>query len=111
MALPDKSFKPDAKLGAQIEAQSNPIPVDQHNAGQPIRQNLDEAGNQRSKFLTACSQEHRNSLKCIEDNYTRRDLCQPFFEAYKKCRKEEHQKKLDDNAKLSGGNGESCVIS
>ena len=111
MAIVDKSFKPDAKLAASIEARSNPIPDDQHNGGQPIRQNLDETGHQRSKLVTSCSTEHRNSLECINDNYDRWDICEPFFQAYKKCRKEEHQRKMEENARLSGGNGESCVIS
>jgi hypothetical protein len=83
----------------------------QHNAGQPLRQNLDETGHQRSKFITACANEHRNSLQCIEDNYEDREQCQPFFDAYKACRRLEHERKLEENARLSGGNGESCVIS
>ena len=108
--LPDKDFKPDAKIAAQIEAKNSPD--GQHNEGQPIRQNLDETGQQRSKFMTACAKEHRNSLACIEDNYERRDLCQPFFEAYKTCRKGEHQKKMEENARLSGGDGGGdCVLS
>ena len=106
------NFKANAKLAAKIEADSNPGSDNEHNAGQPIRQNLDETGHQRSKFLTDCAKEHRNSLACIEDNYERRELCQPFFEAYKTCRKLEHQRKMEENARISGGNGSgSCIIS
>mmetsp|Transcript_5135 Transcript_5135/g.7841 ORF Transcript_5135/g.7841 Transcript_5135/m.7841 type:complete len:112 (-) Transcript_5135:141-476(-) len=111
MGLPDKSFKADANIAAKVEAESNPMDPNQHNEGQPIRQNLDLAGHQRSKFMTACAKEHRNSLQCIEDNYERKDLCQPFFDVYKECRREEHKQKLEENARLSGGSGETCVIS
>eukprot|EP00557_Chaetoceros_sp_GSL56_P011728 CAMPEP_0176480076 /NCGR_PEP_ID=MMETSP0200_2-20121128/2084_1 /TAXON_ID=947934 /ORGANISM="Chaetoceros sp., Strain GSL56" /LENGTH=113 /DNA_ID=CAMNT_0017876171 /DNA_START=16 /DNA_END=357 /DNA_ORIENTATION=- len=113
MGLPDRaSFQPDAELAAKIEAQSNPMDPNQHNEGQPIRQNLDSAGHQRSKFMTDCSKEHRNSLQCIEDNYDKRETCQPFFDAYKKCRKDEHDRKMEENARLSGKNdGDGCVIS
>ena len=111
MGLPDKTFKADANIAAEVEAQSNPMDPNSHNDGQPLRENLDEAGHQRSKFTTACAQQHRNSLECISDNYERKELCQPFFDAYKECRREEHQKKLEENARLSGGTGETCVIS
>ena len=112
MGLPDKSFKADANIAAQIDAKNNPIENEnQHNGGQPLRQNLDETGHQRSKFITACANEHRNSLQCIEENYERKEVCQPFFDAYKECRRLEHQRKMEENARLSGGNGESCVIS
>jgi hypothetical protein len=78
-----------------LDEHANPEP-DEHNLGQPLRPNLDESGKQRSKFLTDCRQEHAASLKCIEDNYTNRDVCQPFFEAYKKCRRDEKKRKLED---------------
>ncbi len=83
MGLPDKSFKADAKIAAKVERDSNPFDqgVD-HNEGQPIRKNVDGFGNQRSKFLTDCHREHRNSLKCIEENYDRREVCQPAFGMY-----------------------------
>ncbi len=78
--LPDKSFKADSKIAAQVESKTNPFEEGtQHNEGQPIRRNNDEFGNQRSKFLTDCKKEHGNSLQCIEENYDRRELCQPFF--------------------------------
>ena len=111
MGLPDKSFKADANIAAQVERQSNIGDPDQHNNGQPVRQNLDVTGHQRSKFITACAKEHKNSLECINENYERREVCQPFFDAYKVCRKAEHERKMEENARLSGGNGESCIIS
>jgi hypothetical protein len=108
----DKEFAPNAKIAAQIDAKNQPD--GQHNEGQPIRENLDEkTGHQRSKFVTDCAEQHRASLACIEENYERKDLCQPFFEAYKTCRKQEHQKKMEENSRLSGGDGSvgGCVIS
>lgn len=112
----DKNFKANAEIAAKIEAKSNPAAelLNQHNEGQPIRKNIDErTGQQRSKFMTDCAKQHRESLACIEDNYETRDVCQPFFEAYKTCRKKEHQRKLEENARLSGAGsgGDSCVIS
>ena len=54
-----------------------------------------------TKFQTDCKKEHQDSLACITDNYGNRDVCQPFFDAYKECRKEEHKRKLQENAKRS----------
>jgi len=83
---------------AKIEREANPEPS-RHNQGQPIRPTLDAGGNQRTKFLTNCGAEHAASLHCIEENYERRGVCQPMFEAYKKCRREEREKQLEENAK------------
>lgn len=111
----DPSFKPDAKIASQIDSKHNAFGDDasNHNLGQPInKNNIDgKTGNHKSKFTTNCQTEHANSLKCIEENYEDRSICQPFFEAYKTCRREEHQRKLEMNAKMSGKvEGEGCVI-
>jgi hypothetical protein len=87
-------------LNAKIELDANPEP-DQHNEGQPIRPDLDIYGKQRTKFATDCSTQHAASLRCIEDNYTNKDVCQSFFDNYKQCRREERQRRLDENAKKS----------
>lgn len=51
-----------------------------------------------SKLQTECKVEHANSLQCILDNYTTKDVaCAPFFEAYKECRKMEHAAILEAN--------------
>jgi hypothetical protein len=53
-----------------------------------------------SKQVTDCRIEQRASLACIEQNYANKDMaCQKYFEEYKKCRKAEHERKLDANAK------------
>lgn len=70
-----------------------------HNGGQPLQANLDPHGKQRSKFLTNCKEEHAASLKCINDHYDNRAACEPFFQAYKKCRKVEREHHLEQNAK------------
>jgi hypothetical protein len=53
-----------------------------------------------SKQVTDCRIQQRASLACIEQNYATKDMaCQKYFEEYKKCRKAEHERKLDANAK------------
>mmetsp|Transcript_7612 Transcript_7612/g.11048 ORF Transcript_7612/g.11048 Transcript_7612/m.11048 type:complete len:135 (-) Transcript_7612:113-517(-) len=86
-----------------------------HNFGQPIRPPHKKAATETekkseksgaSKLKTDCRVQQRASLKCIEENYENKDqACAEFFEAYKQCRRDEHQKKLDANAKSSGGGG------
>jgi hypothetical protein len=86
-----------------------------HNFGQPIRPPHQKAANEiakrneksgASKLKTDCRQQQRASLKCIEENYENKDqACAEYFEAYKQCRRDEHQKKLDENARSSGGGG------
>ena len=98
------------QVTAKIERDSNPDP-DNHNEGQPLRRQEDGRGQQRSKLFTDCSKEHRESLKCINDNMGDKDPCNSFFDAYKKCRTEEHQRKLEENARRSGKADGECVIS
>lgn len=53
-----------------------------------------------SKQVTDCRIEQRASLACIERNYSNKDMaCARYFEEYKKCRKAEHERKLEANAK------------
>uniref|UniRef100_A0A7S1ZEW9 CHCH domain-containing protein n=1 Tax=Trieres chinensis TaxID=1514140 RepID=A0A7S1ZEW9_TRICV len=96
---------------AKIERDANPAP-DSHNEGQPIRREEDERGLQRSKFFTDCSKQHSESLRCIEDNYEQKDVCQPFFDAYKACRREENQRRLEENKRriAAAGGSDFCVI-
>ena len=81
-----------------IESRSNPPPDDaaSHNFGQPRG---DKTGG-ASKLVTDCRIQQRASLACIEENYHNKDVaCSTFFDAYKKCRREEHERKLEANAK------------
>ena len=96
MALDSAPIKNSAEVNNKIVQDSNPEP-DQHNLGQPIRSSLDSEGKQRSKFATDCSIQHRASLECIEDNYVNRDVCQPFFDAYITCRRDERERRLAKN--------------
>ena len=66
----------------------------------------DSRGEPMTKFFTNCDIEHARSLKCIEDNYDKKSVCQPFFDDYKKCRAEERQRRLEENGKKEG-----CIIS
>lgn len=87
-----------AQVNAKIDQDSNPEP-DQHNGGQPIRAQIDAHGKQRTKFVTDCTVQHRASLACIEDNYLdRKEVCQPFFDSYRACRREERERRLEANA-------------
>jgi hypothetical protein len=110
----DPSFKPNAAIASQIDSRHNPTENEtQHNLGQPVNvNNIDaESGHHKSKFVTDCKVEHSNSLNCIEENYENKGLCESFFEAYKKCKRDEHQRKLERNAKMSGGgDNDGCII-
>ena len=68
-----------------------------HNFGQPI---LPDKTGGASKLHTDCRIQQRASLACIEENYQNKgQACAAYFEAYKKCRREEHERKLEANAK------------
>jgi len=79
-----------------------------HNYGQPKRAPYapqEHQGHTTAKFLTNCSKEHMDSLQCIERHYQNRSACEPFFQAYKACRKEENQQRLDENEKKAQNGG------
>jgi len=90
--------KPETTPSLPAPSELNPE-LEAHNGGQPLQANLDPHGKQRSKFLTNCKEQHAASLQCIQDNYDNRSACEPFFAAYKKCRKEERERHLKENAK------------
>jgi hypothetical protein len=71
-----------------------------HNYGKPQKAPIDTqtASKDVAKFLTDCKKQHQESLKCIERNYSNRAACEPFFAAYKACRREENERRLDANA-------------
>jgi hypothetical protein len=52
-----------------------------------------------SKQQTDCRQQQAESLHCIQENYETKNVCQPFFDAYKQCRKEENDRRLEANSK------------
>mmetsp|Transcript_375 Transcript_375/g.724 ORF Transcript_375/g.724 Transcript_375/m.724 type:complete len:156 (-) Transcript_375:228-695(-) len=119
------------KIATMIESQSNPSLEDSHshNFGQPIRPphhssssmsaasssaspsaspasastitNEDKSGG-ASKLITDCRIQQRASLSCIEENYHNKDeACRDYFAAYKQCRREEHERKLEANARAT----------
>ena len=99
-------------IAAEIERRSNPPEADaaNHNFGQPIRPphksststiNNEKSG--ASKLVTDCRVQQRASLACIEENYqNKNEACAKYFEEYKKCRRQEHERKLEANARASG---------
>jgi len=92
-ATPDGDF-------AAAESRLNPFSQDaaSHNFGQPASS---ERG--ASKQQTDCRAQQRASLACIEENYQDKNVaCAEFFHAYKTCRKAEHERKLEANARASG---------
>lgn len=103
----------DNDTGAMIESRSNPPPEDAsaHNFGQPIlpphhsssadaSTSIEKRG--ASQLVTDCRVQQRASLSCIEENYDNKNVaCAEYFVAYKNCRKEEHARKLEANARAS----------
>jgi hypothetical protein len=85
------------------------VDSDKHNYGQPIRpphhsstSAINDSKSGASKQYTDCRVQQRESLTCIEENYQNKDqACVKYFEAYKKCRREEHERKLEANARSS----------
>lgn len=71
-----------------------------HNKGKPKKAPYSTQESSTARFLTNCAGEHKASLKCIEENYSNRAACQPFFDTYKECRAEENEKRKASN---SGG--------
>lgn len=73
-----------------------------HNRGRPKAAPHSKDGRVASTatFLTDCAKEHAESLQCIERNYQNRSLCDPFFQAYKNCRRKENEAR---RAKAGGG--------
>ena len=62
----------------------------------------DKRNKSASKLSTDCSKEQRASLACIEENYTNKnEACAVYFETYKACRRKEHERKLEANARAS----------
>ena len=105
-----------------IDKSHNPHDDDaaNHNYGQPLRpphysspssqsstssmqlNNDHDKSGRASKLLTDCRAEQRASLACIEENYhNKNEACASYFENYKRCRKKEHERKLEANAKAS----------
>jgi hypothetical protein len=51
------------------------------------------------QFATDCSLEYGRSLECIQENYANKEACQPFYDNYKACRRDERERVLAENAK------------
>eukprot|EP00339_Tiarina_fusa_P003795 CAMPEP_0117042026 /NCGR_PEP_ID=MMETSP0472-20121206/29298_1 /TAXON_ID=693140 ORGANISM="Tiarina fusus, Strain LIS" /NCGR_SAMPLE_ID=MMETSP0472 /ASSEMBLY_ACC=CAM_ASM_000603 /LENGTH=99 /DNA_ID=CAMNT_0004753167 /DNA_START=229 /DNA_END=525 /DNA_ORIENTATION=+ len=93
------------EIKSKIRRDLNPGEGLDHNEGQPKRAPHASKASTTAKFLTNCSEEHAASLKCIEQNYQNRGACQPFFDNYKQCRKQENDKRLEANGGKGGGGG------
>ena len=95
----DRTQMSEPNIVTTIERQSNPSPDDarNHNYGQP------KVPDGTSKLVTDCRVQQRASLQCIEENYENKDVaCAKYFEDYKRCRREEHERKMEVNKKNSG---------
>jgi cytochrome c oxidase assembly protein subunit 23 len=103
--MPTTPIKNGEEVKKRIARDINPGSGLTHNHGQPKQApyKSKESSTNTAKFLTNCASEHGESLKCIERNYQDRSACQPFFDAYKQCRKDENDKRKETNAKATGG--------
>lgn len=111
--IPAKIAMPPAPSDPTIREEVKQIQRDlnersdlKHNYGQPKKAPHADANHHQTtaKFLTNCAKEHGESLQCIERNYQNRPACEPFFEAYKACRKLENEARLEANAaKMQSG--------
>ena len=45
----------------------------------------------------------QQSLKCLERNQEHRSRCQPYFDAYKECKKKQTEERKKKNFEASGG--------
>ncbi len=45
----------------------------------------------------------QQSLKCLERNQEHRGRCQPYFDAYKECKKRQTEERKKKNFEASGG--------
>ena len=72
------------------------------NRNRKITTDDDKRNKSASKLSTDCRKEQRASLACIEENYTNKnEACAVHFETYKACRRKEHERKLEANARAS----------
>lgn len=102
MTTESEQAKAEAKASnAKISKDLSPF-SSSSNSTQSDSRNIssyDSRGVEASKFHTSCGREHSASLKCISQNYEAKALCQPYFDAYKKCKREEHQKLLEERGR------------
>ena len=66
----------------------------------PILSADDLSSKEKTKFFTDCKQEYLASINCRLEHHDHKEsnICQPLFDSYKACRKEEHQRLLEENA-------------
>ena len=98
-SINQKDTPQQTNYATSLEAKFNPSTEDSHlhNYGQPVQPSDAKSA---SKLKTDCRAQQRASLQCIEENYENKDhACAQFFENYKKCRREEHERRLERNAR------------
>ena len=62
--------------------------------------NLDKGRDmEASKLRTGCGELAKRSYACLEKNQDNNAACQSFFEAYKECRKNEHDALIAERRK------------
>jgi len=59
----------------------------------------------KTKLFTDCKTEYIASINCRLENYDHKEtnVCQPLFDTYKACRKEENDRRLEENARSGRG--------
>jgi hypothetical protein len=92
------------EIKKKIQRDLNPGSGLSHNKGRPKKAPYAANDSSAATFVTNCAAEHKESLQCIERNYSNRSECQPFFDTYKQCRAGENEKRKAANA---GPEGES----
>lgn len=90
--------KEGEEIKEKIANDINPGAGLKHNKGKPKKAPYAAQESTTARFLTNCAKEHKESLQCIEQNYTNRAVCQPFFDAYKLCRAGENEQRKAANA-------------
>ncbi|CAI5994438.1 unnamed protein product [Closterium sp. NIES-64] len=48
-----------------------------------------------------CAAHYADSLKCLDKNGYDKSKCEDKFDAYKECRKQDREKRLEENSKKS----------
>lgn len=98
-----QSEAPSGATNEQIASDLNAGTSLPHNFGRPKDAPIQREGATQgaTHYVTDCKKANLESLACIEKNYSNRSACEPFFAAYKECRRAENERRKEDNANKS----------
>ena len=70
----------------------------------PVVSTVDLSEKEKSQFFTDCKKEYLAAINCRLEHHDHKEtnICQPLFDHYKDCRTEEHERRLEENAKKGG---------